>query len=153
MSKRYAPEEPPEDLPLFEAMDRMFDAIEFDPVVGEPDPRAVEATRRILATRAYLSASGAPPVLGETFDPAEDEERLGAQFLRVRAVMDLGAWRTLQEVSVETGDPEASVSARIRDLRRAGYEVQRRRRGEAARGIHEYRALPKSHARESRDLY
>lgn len=29
-----------------------------------------------------------------------------------------GKWRTLQEISEITGDPEASVSARLRDLRK-----------------------------------
>lgn len=88
-------------------------------------------------TDRYLDASGAPPVLGETFEPAKDAARLGDQFGRVRSLMEDGRWRTLQEIAASTGDPEASVSARLRDLRRAGYRVDRRRRSP---GTHEYRA-------------
>lgn len=38
-----------------------------------------------------------------------------------------------------TGAPEASASARLRDLRRAGLTVERRRRGDPKAGLWEYR--------------
>ncbi|HVY65919.1 MAG TPA: hypothetical protein VHH11_13945 [Gammaproteobacteria bacterium] len=80
---------------------------------------------------------------GETFDGELDGVRLGAQMARVRALLLDGRWRTLAEIAVATGDPEASVSARVRDLRKprfGGYDVQRRRRpGLEARGVWEYR--------------
>lgn len=85
-----------------------------------------------------------PPTrfLGATIDPGQDTARLGAQYLRVFHLMRDAEWRTLREISALTGDPEASVSARIRDFRRpenGGHTVERRRRGAAARGIFEYR--------------
>lgn len=79
---------------------------------------------------------------GATFDPALDGERLGAQLLRVRDLMADGLWRTLGEISAELGAPQASVSARLRDLRKprfGGFRVQRRRVGE---GLFAYRVTP-----------
>ena len=77
---------------------------------------------------------------GTTYDPVKDGARLNAQHLRVYAVMSSGVWRSLAEISAKTGDPEASVSARLRDFRKprfGSYEVKRRRRVDA--GTWEYR--------------
>lgn len=76
---------------------------------------------------------------GATFDAVFDFDRLNAQAKRVFRVMADGEWRTLRELAGATGDPEASVSARLRDLRKprfGGLTVERRRRG---RGLWEYR--------------
>ena len=78
---------------------------------------------------------------GTTFDPALDGLRLAKQSSAVHDHMRDGAWRTLAEISAATGAPEASASARLRDLRRMGFTVDRRRRGDLARGLHEYRVL------------
>jgi hypothetical protein len=54
------------------------------------------------------------------------------QLVRVRELMRDGKERTLAEISEITGDPEASVSARLRDLRRPKYglwTVRRKRIG------------------------
>lgn len=81
---------------------------------------------------------------GTTYEPQHDKVRLGAQFTRVRDVMRDGAWRTLRELSEATNSPEASVSARLRDLRKprfGGLTVERRRRGAPKDGLHEYRLV------------
>jgi predicted transcriptional regulator len=59
-----------------------------------------------------------PEFDGHTYDRDEDYQRLGHQIRRVFDVMKDGAWRSLQDLTRQTGDPEASVSARIRDLRK-----------------------------------
>lgn len=67
---------------------------------------------------------------GETFDPVPDRARLNAQHLRVYEVMRDGAWWSLAEISAKTDDPEASISARLRDFRKpkfGGHTVERRR--------------------------
>ena len=82
------------------------------------------------------------PVHGRTFEPQHDQVRLNAQQARVFAVLQDGEWRTLREISDLTGDPEASVSARLRDFRKescGGHVIERRRRGDPKRGLHEYR--------------
>lgn len=88
-----------------------------------------------LATKATLFD-------GETFDASLDHKRLGAQMGAVRALMGDGAWRTLREISLALGEPEASISARLRDLRKVKFgalTVELRRRGEPAEGLFEYR--------------
>lgn len=83
---------------------------------------------------------------GSTFDAAIDYERLNKQQRRVYEAIKDGDWHTLREVSDNTGDPEASVSARLRDFRRqslGGYTVDRRRKV-ADKGTWEYRLLPPS---------
>lgn len=64
-----------------------------------------------------------PDIRGATFVPERDGKRLNAQTLRVFQAMKDGAWRGLREISAITGDPETSVSARLRDLRRFGFTV------------------------------
>lgn len=80
-----------------------------------------------------------PPRDGATFDQALDGARLHRQHNRVLAVMRDGCWHTLPELAAATGDPEASISARIRDLRKerfGSYIVDRRRR---TVGLFEYK--------------
>jgi len=82
----------------------------------------------------------APRFDGETFDVALDGPRLTAQLAKVRTYMlGHGEWRSLAEIAQATGEPEASVSARLRDCRKVkhgGYSVERRRR---SAGCWEYR--------------
>lgn len=76
---------------------------------------------------------------GETYERARDHDRLAAQLAQVRGLMLDGDWRTLAEISLSVGAPEASVSARLRDLRKkkfGEYTVERRYRGA---GLYEYR--------------
>jgi hypothetical protein len=78
---------------------------------------------------------------GETFDRPRDLSRLNAQARDVFHYMSHGEWRTLADISANTGHPEASVSARLRDLRKptlGGFTVERRY---IARGLYQYRVL------------
>ena len=82
---------------------------------------------------------------GATFSEEHDGSRLRAQLDRVRAFMLCSpAWFRLQTIASCLGYPEASISARLRDLRKAkfgGYRVERRR-VPGGHGLHEYRVLP-----------
>ena len=80
---------------------------------------------------------------GRTFDPFLDTGRLNEQARRVFTIMRDNQWRSLYEISVETGDPEASISARLRDFRKPRFGslvVNRRRRLKA--GLYEYQIAP-----------
>lgn len=82
---------------------------------------------------------------GNTYVPEFDRERLGRQLGVVYDLMADGQWRTLAEIGAVVEEPEASVSARLRDLRKpdfGAFTVERRRRGRPADGIHEYRLGP-----------
>lgn len=82
-----------------------------------------------------------PTFDGVTFEPEHDQARLETQLVRVRKFMITGGWRTLREIAKATGGTEASVSARLRDLRKSkfgAWTVERRPRGERKRGLWEY---------------
>lgn len=79
---------------------------------------------------------------GPAYDATLDRDRLTGQILRIRDLMQDGRWRTLNEIADATQDPPASISAQLRHLRKprfGGYTVTRRRRGEPAHGLWEYR--------------
>jgi len=80
---------------------------------------------------------------GATYDADRDGERLARQQRAVRAAMADGRWHTLSELSARLGYPEASVSARLRDLRKpkhGGHTVERRYHGN---GLWCYRLIPR----------
>jgi len=79
---------------------------------------------------------------GPAYDPALDDERLTKQLGRVWAAMQCEDWFTLRELARQTGDPEASISAQLRHLRKprfGGYTIDKRRRGGETQGLFEYR--------------
>lgn len=96
-------------------------------VVGpSPNPQAVVENRRFDGT---------------TYEPERDCARLTKQFTRVWDVMKDGRWRTLAELHAATKDPEASISARMRDFRKekfGAHDVQRRHLHD---GLFEYRLV------------
>lgn len=99
--------------------------------------------RRDTQTRDLLTATVEEPRFdGETYDPMLDRDRLAKQLGRVFDALRAHQWLTLRELSGITRDPESSISARIRDLRKerfGGHTILRRRRDVPARGIFEYR--------------
>jgi len=84
-----------------------------------------------------------PHFNGPEYVPERDKIRLTTQLDRVRELMLDGEWRTVAEISRGTGDPEPSVSAQLRHLRKArfgGYRVDRQQRGGSG-ALYEYRVL------------
>ena len=81
---------------------------------------------------------------GRTYVPERDQKRLTTQYERVeREVLYYQShfppgnrWFYLRELSDELDIPEASLSARLRDLRKNGYIVERQY---VRRGLHRYR--------------
>lgn len=81
---------------------------------------------------------------GDTYDAKNDQVRLTGQILRIFNLMKDGDWRTLTQISFATGDPHASVSARLRDFRKdrfGNHTVNRRHRGKLSGGLHEYQLI------------
>jgi hypothetical protein len=91
---------------------------------------------------------------GEAYVPSLDRARLSVQIERIRSYMLGVEWRTLREIKAALEVlyapavfPESSISAQLRNLRKAGfsYRLLRRRRagvrGPGA-GIWEYLLLP-----------
>jgi hypothetical protein len=81
---------------------------------------------------------------GDTFDPASDYVRLNRQANDVWCVMRDMRWHTLSDIARQTGHPQASISARLRDFRKGefgGHEVQRERMFPGS-GLYHYRLVP-----------
>jgi hypothetical protein len=76
---------------------------------------------------------------GDTFTPARDGDRLRCQLDAVRRLMSDGAWRTLAEIGAAVGAPEASASARLRDLRKPKFGGLAVEREYVRRGLFRYR--------------
>jgi biotin operon repressor len=76
-----------------------------------------------------------PTFRGATIE-AQDVPRLTSQYERVKSLMLDGKWRTLRQIATACNGSEPSVSARLRDLRREGYTVERER---VAGGLFAYR--------------
>lgn len=78
---------------------------------------------------------------GKTYEPKHDHQRLSNTMQAVKGLMLDGKWRTLSAIQrhCAKGTSTQSVSARLRDLRKArfgGYTVERRR---VDGGLFEYR--------------
>lgn len=67
---------------------------------------------------------------GACYSPEYDLDRLTTQLDRLKQLMSDGKWRTLGEIAKAINAPEASVSAQLRNLRKArfgGYTVSHMR--------------------------
>lgn len=78
---------------------------------------------------------------GADYVPERDDERLSGQIHRVWNVMVDGKWRTLKNISSLTGDPEASISAQLRHLRKPRFGQHTVERRYLGNGLYEYRLL------------
>jgi hypothetical protein len=89
------------------------------------------------------------PFAGTTYVASLDRDRLGEQLLRVIDLMSDGRWRSLREIAAITDDPEASISARLRDIRKLcgpdAMESRRRPSAGARSGTWEYRTAITEH--------
>jgi hypothetical protein len=94
-----------------------------------------------------VNAAVAPYFDGDTYEPELDQGRLATLLNRVHQHMLDGEWHTLAELARTCGGTEASVSARLRDLRkdRFGGNDVRKRRSIEHDGLFEYR-LANPHA-------
>ena len=96
------------------------------------DPRQRDLFERPCAPRVWFD--------GATIIDVLDTDRLRRQLDRVRTLLLTEyRWHTLSEIRAAIGVPEASASARLRDLRKkrfGSHTIERRRR---SRGTFEYR--------------
>jgi len=80
---------------------------------------------------------------GDDYDSHRDGARLTGQILRVFSAMKDGQWRTLGQVEDLTGDPQASISAQLRHLRKdrfGGHVVEKEY---IENGLYRYRLIVK----------
>ena len=82
---------------------------------------------------------------GPAYSEPLDQERLTGQILVIFDLMRDARWRTLQEISQKTGYGEASVSAQLRNLRKARFGSHRIDKRRVIGGLWEYRLLVTDH--------
>lgn len=81
---------------------------------------------------------------GPDYEPEFDQARLTGQIERIYNLMIDGRWRTLQEIEQATRDPQSSISAQLRHLRKkrfGSHIIEKRRRGDRTNGLFEYKLL------------
>ena len=86
----------------------------------------------------------APHFNGPDYAPAFDHARLTGQIRRVFIAMSDGVFRTLGEIAHLTDDPQASISAQLRHLRKprfGSHTVNKQPRGDRSRGLWEYQVV------------
>ena len=84
---------------------------------------------------------------GVDYQPVRDDVRLTGQLMRIWRVVKDGGWRSLSDIAAATGDPQASVSAQLRHLRKprfGGHTVERKYLGG---GLYLYRVIPNNTSR------
>ena len=79
---------------------------------------------------------------GADYDHARDAARLTLQHERVLAVMQDHKPHTLSEIADITGDPEASVSAQLRHLRKPRFGGHQITKTHLGHGLYEYLLVP-----------
>lgn len=83
----------------------------------------------------------APRFDGADYRPPRDHTRLAGQLQRIWECMRDGQWRTLPEIHAITGDPEASISAQLRHLRKPRFGAHGVDREYVANGLYRYRVV------------
>lgn len=94
---------------------------------------------RQLTLNDYITVR--PNFNGADYNRVQDRERLTGQILRIYDLMKDGQPRTLGQIAEHTCDPEASISAQLRNLRKprfGGYVVEKENLG---KGLFQYRLV------------
>jgi hypothetical protein len=89
-----------------------------------------------------------PHFNGPEYVPTRDWERLTTQVGRVFTCMKDRQWRTLREISNATNDPEASVSAQLRHLRKERFGSHTVNRKHIKNGLYKYQLIPAASQQE-----
>lgn len=119
-----------------------------DARIVPPEPPPPKIVPPPVAPRLFSDLDALPDFDGVTYNRALDHARLGKQLGRVARLMGDGRWHTLAEIEGVTRDPQASISARLRDLRKkkfGGHAVNRERLLDGG-GQFRYRLVLEKHA-------
>ena len=83
-----------------------------------------------------------PHFNGADYIPDRDWTRLNTQIGRVFNCMKDSQWRTLGQISTRTNDPEASISAQLRHLRKERFGSHTVNRKYINHGLYKYQLVP-----------
>lgn len=76
---------------------------------------------------------------GDDYQPKRDDVRLTGQIKRIFGCMKDGQWRSLGQIAGITGDPEASVSAQLRHLRKKRFGGHKLEKVYKSKGLYHYK--------------
>jgi hypothetical protein len=76
---------------------------------------------------------------GVDYDESRDKDRLTGQIKRIYDLMRDGKWRTLKQIEDATGDPPASISGQLRNLRKSSFGSHTVDRKYLGDGLYAYR--------------
>ena len=78
---------------------------------------------------------------GSDYEPELDQSRLTGQIQKIYDLMKDGNWRTLEEIESQIDEPQSSISAQLRNLRKirfGAHTINKQRRGDRTKGLFEY---------------
>ena len=79
---------------------------------------------------------------GVSYEPVRDDARMTGQLLRIWEFVKSGSWYTLDQIASATGDPQSSVSAQLRHLRKPRFGAHDVQRNYVGNGLYHYRVIP-----------
>jgi|TARA_B110000483_G_scaffold194793_1_gene232222 hypothetical protein len=79
---------------------------------------------------------------GDDYVPERDDKRLTGQIMRVFNCMKDESWRSLKEIEDITGDPQASISAQLRHLRKPRFGMHTVNKVYIDNGLYHYQLIP-----------
>ena len=78
---------------------------------------------------------------GSDYVPDRDNVRLAGQIQRVYLAMKDGKWRTLAQIEQITGDPQPSISAQLRHLRKKRFGEHQVNKFHVGNGLYQYQLI------------
>jgi len=117
--------------------------------MGAQQPSSTAAVEnRPLPDQLAIDFNAPPPpppqdrFNGSDYVPQRDDVRLRGQQLRVWELMRDNRWHTLRQIAEATGDPEASISAQLRHLRKPRFGAFVIQKEHLGNGLYQYRLAP-----------
>jgi hypothetical protein len=80
---------------------------------------------------------------GADYQPDRDNPRLGNQVLKIIELMKDECWRTLRQISELINEPEASISAQLRHLRKERFGGHTVNKDHLGKGLYTYQLILK----------
>lgn len=80
-----------------------------------------------------------PKFNGADYDSKRDDERLTGQLLRIYEAIKDGRWMTLGEIENVTGDPQPSISAQLRHMKKQRFGSHIIEKRYVHNGLYQYR--------------
>lgn len=78
---------------------------------------------------------------GADYQPARDSERLTAQFKSIFSLMKDGKWRSLALIEDNVKQPQASISAQLRHMRKEKFGSHTVNKRYIKNGLYEYQLI------------